>query len=179
MQGVGCKLGPRRTFNKSGNALLDSRSTVAGTVSTDRTNTGEQLLCALNDVGLVAEAVDQDILLLEEQWVLENGENLAEKGEGLLVELLGVANVGTDDLVKRQRLVALGEEGTELLRLDGELAADSVLGVADTLVDGVDGEAHGRLESSGLTGVFLGVLLKQRRRRRRARTGLSLVEDVG
>lgn len=111
---------------------------------------GEERLGALNDVGLVAQAVDQDVLLFEEQGVLEDGEDLAEKGEGLLVELLGVANVGADDLVKGQRLVALGEAGAELLRLDGELAADGVLGVADALVDGVDGEAHGGLKSSGL-----------------------------
>lgn len=138
----------RITLDKLGNALLDDGNTVAGAVRADGANAGEQLLGAGNDIGLVAEAIDEDVLLLEQQRILENGEDLAEKGEGLLVELLGVANVGADDVVKRQRLVALGEAGAVLLRLDGELAADGVLGVADALVDGVDGEAHGRLETS-------------------------------
>lgn len=42
--------------------------------------------------------VDENVLLLEEKWVLEDAENLPEESDGLLVELLGVANVGRDDL---------------------------------------------------------------------------------
>lgn len=83
--------------------------------------------------------------MLEQQRVLEQTENLAEEGDGLLVELLGVTNVGADDLVEGKVLgVALSDLGAVLLRLDGQLAADGVLGLDDVRVDVLDGEtAHG------------------------------------
>lgn len=105
----------------------------------------EQPLGTLNNVRLVAQAVDQDILLLKELRVLQQTEDLAEEGDGLLVQLLGVANVGRDDLVKGQAGGALAQLGTQLVRLDGELATDGVFGRADVRVDVVDVEpAHFR-----------------------------------
>lgn len=130
------------TLNKLGNALLDGGHTGTGTVGADGADALEQELGALNDVGLVAQRVDEGLLVVEQARVLEDAEDLAEKGNGLLVELLGVANVGIDDLVKRQRLVALVEAGAEGLGLEGELAADGVLGVDDALVDLVDADLH-------------------------------------
>lgn len=91
----------------------------------------EQPLGALHDVGLVSQVIDEDILLLEKLGILEQAEDLAEEGNGLLVELLGVPDVGVDDLGKGQAGVALGEGGLVLLRLYSQLAADGVLGGPD------------------------------------------------
>lgn len=129
------------TLEELGNALLDSVHTAAGAVGTNRAALLEQPLGTLNDVGLVAKAVDQDILLLEQIGVLKQTEHLAEEGDGLLVQLLGVANVGGDNLVEGQAGVALVQAGTQLLRLDGELTADSIFSCADVRVDVVDVEA--------------------------------------
>lgn len=129
------------TLEELGNALLDSVHTAAGAVGTNRAALLEQPLGTFDDVGLVAKVVDQDILLLEQVGVLEQTEHLAEEGDGLLVQLLGVANVGRDDLVKGQAGVALVQARTKLLRLDGELAADGIFGGADVRVDVVDVEA--------------------------------------
>lgn len=129
------------TLEELGNALLDSVHTAAAAVGTNRAALLEQPPGTLDDIGLVAEAVDQDILLLEQIGVLEQTEHLAEKGDGLLVQLLGVANVGRDNLVKGQAGVALVQARTQLLRLDGELTANGIFSCADVRVDVVDGEA--------------------------------------
>ena len=104
----------------------------------------EEGLGAGDDVALVAEGAQQHVLVLQQLGVLEDAEDLAEEGEGLLVELLGVADVGADDLVEGQVLaVALPELGAEDLRLDGQLAAHRVLGLHHVRVDVVYGEpAH-------------------------------------
>ena len=132
------------TLQELGNALLNGGHAAAGTVGADGANMLEQRLCAGNDVGLVAQAVDEDILLLEKLGVLQQAEDLAEEGDGLLVELLRVANVGVDDLAERQRGVAVGQCSLVLLRPDGKLAAHSVLGRPHAGVDRVDCQSgHG------------------------------------
>lgn len=75
----------------------------------------EQVLGTLNDISLVAETIDESILLLQQLGVLEDAEDLSEKGNWLLVELLRVTDVGRDDLLEGQRLVTLGQTSTELL----------------------------------------------------------------
>jgi hypothetical protein len=61
----------------------------------------EQLLRARNDIGLVAQAVDEDVLVLQQAGVLEQTCDLAEECYGFLVELLRVANVRGNDCVER------------------------------------------------------------------------------
>lgn len=137
-------MGREPTFEELGNALLDGGHARAGAVGAHGADLLEQPLGALNDVGLVAEAVDQDILILEQLRVLEQAADLAEEGDGLLVELLRVADVCRDDLLEGEAVVALAQARAELLRLDGELAAHRVLGPPDVGVDVVDGESrHG------------------------------------
>ena len=75
----------------------------------------EQVLGTLNDISLVAETIDESILLLQQLGVLEDAEDLSEKGNWLLVELLRVTDVGRDDLLEGQRLVSFGQWSKELL----------------------------------------------------------------
>ena len=73
------------------------------------------------------------------------GTYLSGERERRLVEplLLGVPDVGGDDLVEGEVFVAGGELLAVLLGLDGELAAHSVLYIKDSGVEGVDRErAH-------------------------------------
>ncbi|KAK1251925.1 hypothetical protein MKX07_007404 [Trichoderma sp. CBMAI-0711] len=131
------------TLEELGNALLDGIDAAAGAVGTHGAAVLEQELGSLNDVRLVAQAVDQHILLVEQLRVLQQAQDLAEEGDGLLVQLLRVANVGRDDMVKGQAGVALAQLGAQLFRLDGQLAADGVFGGTDVRVDVVDVEpAH-------------------------------------
>lgn len=131
------------TLEEVGNVLADSRGTVAGAISSYGADMLEEPLGALNNISLVAEVVDEDILLLEEKRVLEETEDLAEEGDGLLVKLLGVADVGRDDLVEGEVGGSTEQAGTELLGLDGKLATHSVLSRSDVRVDVVDGETAG------------------------------------
>ena len=76
------------------------------------------------------------------------GTHLSGERERRLVEplLLGVPDIGGDDLVEGEVFVAGGELFAVLLGLDGELAAHGVLDVEHGWVEVVDGE--------GLHGVF-------------------------
>ncbi|KAI5295498.1 hypothetical protein KEM55_006177, partial [Ascosphaera atra] len=98
---------------------------------------------ALEDVGLVVAAGDEVVAQGEEGGVLEEGEDLPEEGDGLLVELLGVADVGEDDAVEGEGGgggAAFGlEEDAVLFGARGEGAADGVFGAHDVGVDGGDG----------------------------------------
>lgn len=99
----------------------------------------------MHNIRLITQTVDKHILLLQKLGVLQQAQNLTEESNGLLVELLRVANVGRDDLVERQVLggiAALGQRRSVLLRLDGKLAADGILGRHDVLVDVIDSEPH-------------------------------------
>ena len=58
--------------------------------------------------------------------------------------LLGVADVGRDDLVEGEVLVAIAELRAVLLGLNSKLAANGVLGSNDVLVDVIGGESHFR-----------------------------------
>lgn len=123
--------------------LSDGRGAVAGTVSSYGADILEEPLGALNDISLVAEVVDEDVLMLEKQRVLEETEDLAEKGDGLLVKLLGVADVGRDDLAEGDVGGSTEKGGPELLGLDGKLTAHSVLGRSDVRVYVVNVETAG------------------------------------
>lgn len=132
------------TLEELGDALLDGRDTVAGAVGANAADILQQPPGPLNDIGLVSQVVDEHVLLLQELGVLEETGYLAEEGKGLLVELLGVADVGGDDLVEGQVVsLAAGDLGAVLLRLDGQLATDGVLGLLDVGVDVVGSESHG------------------------------------
>lgn len=133
----------RLTLEKGGDALLDGRNAVAGTVGADGAHLLQQPLGAVDDIGLVAEVADEQTLVLEQLRVLEQAADLAKEGDGLLVQLLGVANVGRDDVLEGQAAVAFGQARAKLLGLDGQLAADGVLGPPDVGVDGVNGQSHG------------------------------------
>jgi hypothetical protein len=80
--------------------------------------------------------------MLQQLRVLHQTEHLAEEGNGLLVELLRVADVGCDDSVEGQVLaLAFGQSSLELLRADSEFATDSIFGLFDVRVDVVDVQA--------------------------------------
>lgn len=144
------------TLEELGNALLDGWNTGTGTVGTDGADALEEPLCTLNHVGLVAEVVDQDIFLLEKLGVLQQTGDLSEEGDGLLVQLLGVADVGRDDLVEGQvTALALVQRSAELLGLDGQLATDGILGRANVGVDVVDGEP-GHVGGPAMAGLLVG-----------------------
>jgi hypothetical protein len=137
------------TLEEVGNALADGRDAVAGTVGADRTDHTKQLLGPLQHVRLIAQVVYQHIALLEQRRVLEEAKDLAEEGDGLLVELLGVADVGRDDLLEGQVGRAICQRGPVFLRLDGQLTAHGVLGLPDVRVDVVDVEPTARVGRHG------------------------------
>lgn len=132
------------TLEEVGDALTNSRDTVACAVGADGADLLQQPFGALNDVVVVAKRVLESLLVLQEQGVLNQAQDLAEEGDGLLVELLRVADVGRDDLGEGQARLAAAELGAELLRLDGQLAADGVLGLDDVGVDVALVQASGR-----------------------------------
>ncbi len=123
------------TLEKISDALPDGRHTVARAVGAYRADVLEEPLCPLDHVGLVAELVEEHILMLQQLRVLDEAEHLAEECDGLLVELLRVADVGRDDLPEGQVGVAPAKFSAVLLRLDGELAPDGVLGRPNVGVD--------------------------------------------
>lgn len=130
-----------RTLNVLCNALADAWCALALAVCAHALDLLEQLLCACDDVRLVAQAVDEDIFVLEQVGVLEQTGDLAEKGNGLLVQLLGVANVGCNDGVERQVFaLTLCQLRAVRLRLYGQLAAHRILGRAHMRVDVVQVE---------------------------------------
>ena len=69
---------------------------------------GQEAFGAVDDVGGVVEGGLEGGFVGEEGRVLEDGEDLAEEGDGLLVELLRVADVGGDDGVEGEGLVGVG-----------------------------------------------------------------------
>ena len=130
-----------RTLNVLCNALSDARCALALTVCAHAIHLFQQLLRPRNDIFLVSQALDQYVLVLQQSRILQQTRHLPEEGDGFLVELLRVANVGGDDGVERQVLaLALSQLCAVLLRLDGELSTDGVLGGADVRVDVVQVE---------------------------------------
>lgn len=65
--------------------------------------------------------------------------HLAQVGQRLLIQLLGVANVARYDRVKRELLACL-EVVPQLFGADGDSASNGVLGLEDSLVDGIVGD---------------------------------------
>lgn len=115
---------------------------MALTVCAYAANILKQLPRPVDNVLLVAQSVLQHLLMLQQQRVLYDTGDLAEEGNGLLVELLRVADVGGNDCVEGEvALVALCQTGTILLALDCELTAHGVLGRFDVRVDVVNGES--------------------------------------
>ena len=72
---------------------------------------------------------------------------LASEGDGSLVQslLLWIPDVGIDDLVERMSMVGLLEVVAQLLCLDGELAAHSVLNTVKSGIYVSESGAHGGL----------------------------------
>jgi hypothetical protein len=141
-QSTGVERGGLLTLQELGHTVLDGRHTRARAVRADRVALAQQPLCPLHHVGLVAALLHQHVGAVDEAGVLEQRRDLAEEGDGLLVQLLRVADVGADDLAEGQvGAGAAGDLGAVLLRLDRQLAADGVLGLLDVRVDGGDGEA--------------------------------------
>jgi hypothetical protein len=109
-----------RTLNILGDALADAWCALALAVCAHALDFLQQLLRARNDIGLVAQAVDEDILVLEQRWVLQQTGDLAEERDGLLVQLLRVSDIRCDHGVEGQVLaLALCQLRAVLLRLDG------------------------------------------------------------
>lgn len=128
------------------------------TVSTNALNIGEQGLGPVDHVLLVPEGGLEDLGVVQQHRVLDETEDLAEEGNRLLVELLGVSDIGEDDAVEGEGLVALSQTLAVFLRLDGQLTAHGVLGRPDVRVDVVDAEAFavGRLGLSGQSPLGIG-----------------------
>jgi len=124
-------------LNKLGNRLSDSRNTLGMRVSADGSNFINKKLGTLNRVLLEEEF---RIGVLKKVGVLNQSQDLSVKGDGVLVKLLGVANVGVDDLLKGKGTGVSLKLLAELLSAEGESAADGVLGVNYVLVKLVDSE---------------------------------------
>lgn len=103
------------TLEKVGDALADGRDTVACAVGANGADLLQQPFGSLNDIVLVSKGLLQSLLILQEQRVLDQTQDLAEECDGLLVQLLRVADVGRDDLGKGQAGLAAAELGSELL----------------------------------------------------------------
>jgi len=129
------------TLKEVGDALPDSRNAVAGAVGSYGPNMLKKPLCTLSHVALVAELVQEHIFVVEQGGVLEETEDLAEESDGLLIELLGVADVGRDNLGEGKIGQATLEVGAVLLRLDGELTTDGIFSGLHMRIDIVDIEA--------------------------------------
>lgn len=147
---AGC--GDVRTLEELSNALLDGGNTGACAVGTDTANIFQEESRALQHIGLVSQAAQQDLLVLQELRMLEKTQDLAEEGDGLLVELLRVADIGADDLGERQAGIALSKGCAVFLRLDGQLATHSILGLDDLGLDVPDmqpGHLEGGMDLAG------------------------------
>jgi hypothetical protein len=124
------------TLNKLGDAIADSGNTSAGTVSTDRADLAQEELGTFDDIGLVAKVLGKSLLVLKQQRVFKKTGDLSEEGDGLLIELLGVADVCGNDLFERKIVgIALCDLGSVFLGLDGKFTTDGVLGSDDALVN--------------------------------------------
>jgi hypothetical protein len=144
---------PVAALDVFGDRLADASCALRLRVCADAVDVLEQLLRARNHVRLVAEGPRQDVLVLQQLRVLQQRGDLAEECDGLLVELLRVADVGGDDRVEGQVLaLALGQLRAVRLRLDGQLAADGILGRADVRVDVVEREDRLGLGDAGRHG---------------------------
>lgn len=78
----------------------------------------------------------EGFLVLEKYRVLEKTGDLAEEGDGLLVELLRVANVCRNNLFEGEIAgIALCDLGSVFLGLDSKFTTNGVLGSDDSLVD--------------------------------------------
>lgn len=76
---------------------------------------GQEAFGAVDDVGGVVEGGLEGGFVGEEGGVLEDGKDLAEEGDGFLVELLRVADVGGDDGVKGEWFVGVGRRSGRVM----------------------------------------------------------------
>ena len=128
------------TFNKPRNTLLNISSTSRIAISTDATNLFEQNPSALDGILLVAES-GKTGLVLEQIRPFQETSYLTKEGDGLLIELLRIANVGKDDGVEGEVLsLAFFELGLVLRCALGNETTHSVLGCFDVRVDVVERE---------------------------------------
>lgn len=129
------------TLNKPRNTILDSSCTRTSTVGTDRTNCLQKPFCPSNNVALVSKLVQQNVLLLQQWWVFQQAQDLSEKCDWLLVELLWVSNVGRNDLGERKIGIALCQLGSVLLGSNSEFSSHSIFCLLNVGVDVVDVQA--------------------------------------
>jgi len=88
------------SLDKVGHGLADAGRAVRLRVRADALDVFEQLLRALDHVLFIPQRPGQDVFVLKQLRVFEDGGDLAEECDGLLVELLRVADVGGDDRVE-------------------------------------------------------------------------------
>ena len=93
-------MGSGRTLNEPRHALPDPRRALALAVCADALNVVQQPSRPVKHILLVPQRLRQDLPILQQLWVLEEARDLPEEGDGLLVELLRVSDVGGDDGVK-------------------------------------------------------------------------------
>ena len=146
---------PITLFDEPSNTLPDNRCTLTMTVGTNTVHILQESLGTLNDILLVAKGCLEGLGVLQQQRVLHQTQHLTEEGDGLLVQLLRVANVRKDHTVKGQRLVSLCELHTQFLGLDGQLTTHGILGFPHVGVDVVQVQGTARMGSQGL---FRGML---------------------
>lgn len=124
------------TLNVLCNALPDAWGTLTLAVGSNTLDLLEQPPRPLEHIGLVSEAVHKRLLVFQQQRVLEETGDLAEEGNGLLVELLRVANVGCNDCVEGKVLaLTIGQLCAIFLGADGKLATHRILGLLHMGVD--------------------------------------------
>jgi hypothetical protein len=124
-------------LNEFGNRLSNNGNTLGMRISANGSNLSNKGLGTLNRV-LFKEQLR--IGILEEIRVLNQSKDLSVKGDGVLIKLLGVTNIGVDDLFKRKGIGVSLELLAELLSAESESAADCVFGVDYVFVKLVDSE---------------------------------------
>ena len=146
---------PITLLDESSNTLPDNGCSLTMTVGAHTVNILQESLGTLNDILLVAKGCLEGLGVFQQQRVLDQTQHLTEEGDGLLVQLLRVANVRKDHTVKGQRLVSLCELHTQFLGLDGQLTTHGILGFPHVGVDVVQVQGTARMGSQGL---FRGML---------------------
>ncbi|RUP25383.1 hypothetical protein BC936DRAFT_138843, partial [Jimgerdemannia flammicorona] len=95
-------------FNEASNILTDVRDALRMRVCANAANVVQEELCALDRVRWVELEQELAVLWRKEIWVVDQRGYLTEKGDGLLIELLRVADVAINDSLEGEG-VALGQ----------------------------------------------------------------------
>jgi hypothetical protein len=119
------------TFNEPCNTVFDTYYTSTGTVRTNRANRLQQPPRPLDNIALVSQLVQQDILMLQQRWVLKQTQNLPKECYRLLIQLLGVSNIRRNNFVEGKVSSAFCKLGSVFLRSNSKLSSHGIFGFLD------------------------------------------------